>query len=105
MIDMVVHRHKMRETLARLCRLLTSTEKAVTQRKRSVTAKHEDRGYLNGSVVDGQTIETLARRGSDAMEREPVEDNERFEVRPKTARHDQEAKPLPRPGSRDGARN
>jgi acetyl-CoA carboxylase carboxyl transferase subunit beta len=104
MIDMVVHRHKMRETLARLCRLLTATEKTVAARKKPLAAKHEERGYLNGSAVDGQTIETLAR-GSDAMEPEPVDDNERFEVRPKNARHDTETKPLPRPGSRDAARN
>ncbi|HEU0159639.1 MAG TPA: acetyl-CoA carboxylase carboxyltransferase subunit beta, partial [Hyphomicrobiaceae bacterium] len=104
MIDMVVHRHKMRETLARLCRLLTATEKTVATRKKPLATKHEERGYLNGSAVDGQTIETLAR-GSAAMEPEPVEDNERFEVRPKNARHDAETKPLPRPGSRDGARN
>jgi len=35
------------------------------------------------------------------VEPEPVEDNERFEVRPKGTRHDGEAKPLPRPGSRN----
>jgi acetyl-CoA carboxylase carboxyl transferase subunit beta len=105
MIDMVVHRHKMRETLARLCRLLTAGgAETVRKRSKSVAAKHEERGYLNGSAVDGETIETLARV-SDALEPEPVEDDERFEVRPKGTRHEAEAKPLPRPGSRDGARN
>jgi acetyl-CoA carboxylase carboxyl transferase subunit beta len=104
MIDMVVHRHKMRETLARLCRLLTAGAETVKRRPKAMLSKHEERGYLNGSAVDGETIETLARV-SDAMEPEPVADDDRFEVRPKGTRHEPEAKPLPRPGSRDGARN
>ena len=104
MIDMVVHRHKLRETLARLCRLLTAGVETAKPKLKPVVGKHEERAYLNGSAVDGETIETLAR-GSEAMEAEPVEDNERFEVRPKTARHEQDSKPLPRPGPRDGARN
>jgi acetyl-CoA carboxylase carboxyl transferase subunit beta len=31
MVDMVVHRHKLRETLARLCRVLTKAPAAVPQ--------------------------------------------------------------------------
>jgi acetyl-CoA carboxylase carboxyl transferase subunit beta len=88
MIDMVVHRHKMRETLGRLCRLLTPTATvAVTARPAATT----ERGYLNGSTVDGRTIETLAR-APDVIEPEAVDDAERFE--PKTSST-----------SRDGARN
>jgi acetyl-CoA carboxylase carboxyl transferase subunit beta len=104
MIDMVIHRHKLRETLSRLCRLLTAAPDA-RKKKPASPASHEDRGYLNGSAVDGKTIETLAR-ASDAMEPEPVEDDERFEIRSKAAtRRDGDNKPLPRPGSRDNARN
>jgi acetyl-CoA carboxylase carboxyl transferase subunit beta len=102
MIDMVVHRHRMRATLSRLCRLLTAGGEIARKGRKPGISKHEERAYLNGSVVDGETIETLARV-SDAMEPEPVAENERFEVRPKSARHD-DTKPLPR-GSRDGARN
>ena len=72
MIDMVVHRHKLRETLARLCRLMTANAAAARP--------HTERGHLNGSAVDGKTIETLAR-ATDAIDPEPVSDAERFEVR------------------------
>ena len=88
MIDMVVHRHKMRETLARLCRLL-SANTAVVRQTKPIAAKPLDRGYVNGNSVDGKTIETLAR-SSDVMEPEPLDDDERFESRDKTK---------PRPGS------
>jgi acetyl-CoA carboxylase carboxyl transferase subunit beta len=81
MIDMVVHRHKLRETLARLCRLMTANSAAVRP------AAVAERGYINGSAVDGKTIETLAR-GSDVIEAEPVDDADRLE---------------PRPSGRDGA--
>ena len=103
MIDMVVHRHQLRETLSRLCSLLTASP--VTVRPgRAIAAKAakaaERSGYLNGSTLDGNTIETLAR-SSDVIEPEAVEDEERFETRdkadPKTVRT--------RPGPRDGARN
>src|SRR5262244_1638059 len=56
MIDMVVHRHKLRETLARLCRLLTAGAETVKRRSKVMASKHEERGYLNGSAVDGETI-------------------------------------------------
>jgi acetyl-CoA carboxylase carboxyl transferase subunit beta len=94
MIDMVVHRHKLRETLARLCRLL-STSTAVVRQTKPIAAKPVERGYLNGNSVDGKTIETLAR-SSDAMEPEPLDDDERFETREKT----EARKPRPTPGPR-----
>jgi acetyl-CoA carboxylase carboxyl transferase subunit beta len=92
MIDMVVHRHKLRETLARLCRLLSAN--AAVSRK-PIAAKLEH-GYVNGNSVDGKTIETLAR-SSDVMEPEPLDDDERFEARDKT---EARAKPRPGPGPR-----
>ena len=90
MIDMVVHRHKMRETLGRLCRLMTA-QSSVAKTAKPIAAVTE-RGYINGSAVDGHTIETLAR-APDVIDPEPVDEAERFET-PKT-----------RPTSRDGARN
>ena len=60
MIDMVVHRHKLRETLARLCRLL-SVNAAAARPDQADRRQARERGYLNGSAVDGKTIETLAR--------------------------------------------
>ena len=91
MIDMVVHRHKLRETLARLCRLL-SANAALARQAKPIAAKPLENGYVNGSSVDGKTIETLAR-SSDVMEPEPLDDDERFEARDKT-----EARNKPRPG-------
>ena len=95
MIDMVVHRHKLRETLARLCRLL-SANTAIARQTKPIAAKPLDRGYVNGNSVDGKTIETLAR-SSDVMEPEPLDDDERFEARDKT---EARAKPRPGPGPR-----
>jgi acetyl-CoA carboxylase carboxyl transferase subunit beta len=97
MIDMVVHRHKMRETLGRLCRLLTASDMVAKARPAVAT----ERGYINGSAVDGRTIETLAR-GSDIIEPEAVDEAERFETRPGGKR---EGEPKTSPTPRDGARN
>jgi acetyl-CoA carboxylase carboxyl transferase subunit beta len=93
MIDMVVHRHKLRETLARLCRLL-SANSAVARQNKPIAAKLEH-GYVNGNSVDGKTIETLAR-SSDVMEPEPLDDDVRFEARDQT----EARKPRPGPGPR-----
>ena len=68
MIDMVVHRHKLRETLARLCRLLTR-EKRRARSAKVGRRQARGRGYLNGSAVDGRTIETLARGSRRAWSR------------------------------------
>jgi acetyl-CoA carboxylase carboxyl transferase subunit beta len=85
MVDMVVHRHKLRETLARLCRLL-SAPAAVARATKPIASKlTEQRGYLNGSPVDGSTIETLAR-SPDVIGPAAVEDEERFEARDRTGR-------------------
>jgi acetyl-CoA carboxylase carboxyl transferase subunit beta len=89
MIDMVVHRHKLRETLARLCRLLSPGE-AVARAAKPIAARQAERGYLNGSTVDGSTIETLAR-APDVIEPEAVEDEDRFPTR------DADDKPRTRP--------
>src|SRR6202008_4090681 len=43
MIDMVVHRHKLRETLARLCRLLSPGE-AVARAAKPIAAPQAERG-------------------------------------------------------------
>jgi acetyl-CoA carboxylase carboxyl transferase subunit beta len=75
MVDMVVHRHHLRATLARLCRLMTGGAAA-----RAGTAA-ERTGHLNGSAVDGRTIETLAR-GSDVIDAEPIDDAPHVEARP-----------------------
>ncbi|HWE16428.1 MAG TPA: hypothetical protein VG758_04500, partial [Hyphomicrobiaceae bacterium] len=58
-------------------------------------------GHLNGSAVDGRTIETLAR-GSDVIDAEPVDEAQRVEMR-QADKHDTDGKT--RPTARDGMHN
>ena len=59
MIDMVVHRHQLRETLSRLCRLLTGN--AAAARAAQADAPPRTTAISTAASVDGTTIETLAR--------------------------------------------
>jgi acetyl-CoA carboxylase carboxyl transferase subunit beta len=93
MIDMVVHRHNLRATLAKLCRLMTSNGVAA----RAATST-ERVGHLNGNAVDGRTIETLAR-ASDVIDAEPVDDAQRIDTRDK-----RDADGKSRPPNRDNIR-
>jgi hypothetical protein len=53
-------------------------------------------GHLNGSAVDGRTIETLAR-ASDVIDAEPVDDTQRVEMRQADKRDgDVKTRPAPR---------
>ena len=87
MIDMVVHRHKLRQTLSQLVRHLMEGTRA--GRARDDSAKPKPIGYIksmNGHAVDGKVVESLAR-GSGIVEPESVADEERFQRRgsdPKT---------------------
>ena len=109
MIDMVIHRHKLRDTLSRVCRLLMAGSGAGVAA--SETSRKKPAGYIksmNGHAVDGKVVETLAR-GSDVMEPEPVDGAQRFdaaavEAREK-AKRDAEAKAKSRALPRDGARS
>jgi acetyl-CoA carboxylase carboxyl transferase subunit beta len=80
MIDMVVHRHKLRETIASICRhLMAGSElgKAAGRTKRLNGSKV----YVNGSLVDGKLIETAARESDGGViDPEPVSGEERFEA-------------------------
>ena len=79
MIDMVVHRHKLRETLSRICRLLTQGAELGKGKGRRGNGKV----YANGSLVDGKLIENAAREsGGTVIEPEPVEEAERFGAHP-----------------------
>lgn len=92
MIDMVVHRHKLRDTIARLCGLLTSAEPVKVAQENINGAAH-----LNGAAVAEQAIE-VASEETDApkdtetdndevieVEAQPVDDAERFAPEPTTA--------------------
>lgn len=78
MIDMVVHRHKLKETIARVCRLLMAGRRLPARNDKMRQGK--GLGFINGSSVDGLTMETLARGGTAlALDAEPVSEGERFD--------------------------
>src|SRR5262245_50906541 len=97
MIDMVVHRHSLRSTLAKLCRLMSAG--GAVARAGAATERGSGGhggGHLNGSAVDGRTIETLAR-ASDVIDAEPVDDAHRIEMRqPDKRESDGKTRPAPR---------
>ena len=96
MIDMVVHRHKLRETLSRLCRLLMASKELVKAQERRRTINGRSRG--NGASLDGQLGEVAARAGQGAvLEGQADEGLERFdttevEARDKVKRESEAAK-------------
>ena len=88
MVDMVVHRHKMRETLARLCRLLMREPAAKTDTAEAAV-RHTGNGVAqtNGSAVhvhadgdgkaivasdDSQTVDITAQADTDAKTQPPA---------------------------------
>ncbi len=75
MVDMVVHRHEMRETLARLCGILMTGN---AHGKNADRGKINGKAYVNGSPVDSKVIETAARE-SGVTEAEAVPASQRFE--------------------------
>ncbi|MDX2155909.1 MAG: acetyl-CoA carboxylase, carboxyltransferase subunit beta [Hyphomicrobiaceae bacterium] len=82
MIDMVVHRHKLRETLARIVTILGAGHAAMSARKRSrANGRGKLNGHLNGSALDGKAMEALAREGNGLIEPEPVAEGDRFQPR------------------------
>ena len=60
MIDMVVHRHELRSTLSRLCRLMMSGSFKARDRRAeeqmSLQASHKP-GYVNGSIADQKVFD------------------------------------------------
>jgi acetyl-CoA carboxylase carboxyl transferase subunit beta len=54
MVDMVVHRHKLKETLSRLCRLMVANNALVKQpsRPKHVNGHAAANGYTNGQAID-----------------------------------------------------
>jgi len=62
MVDMVVHRHEMRETLSRVCHLLMR-EPAPAHDSKAAARKGNGAAYVNGSAVQmpGETGETAAQ--------------------------------------------
>ncbi|MGE0699223.1 MAG: acetyl-CoA carboxylase, carboxyltransferase subunit beta [Hyphomicrobiaceae bacterium] len=81
MVDMVVHRHKLRDTLSRIVAVLgaSSPANAVKRGRMRGNGRAKASGPLNGSALDGKAMEALARQGNALIE--PVADDERFETR------------------------
>ncbi len=94
MIDMVVHRHEMRDTLSKLCHLLTVKDGPTLVRGDIKSWKINGSPYLNGKAVDPNAIEAPVQvLPESAIEPEilgPEErvDTSRFEGRESTHRDD-----------------
>jgi acetyl-CoA carboxylase carboxyl transferase subunit beta len=101
MIDMVVHRHQMRETLARLCKTLMGGGAA------KLKPAGQTAGYMNGHAADVPKGIALKKSG-DAVEAEPVGESERFDAAALDAREkakrEAEAKAKGRALPNDGGR-
>jgi acetyl-CoA carboxylase carboxyl transferase subunit beta len=79
MVDMVVHRHKLRETLSRLCRILMAGPQPGAAADKGHARTRNGRPYVNGTPVEGKMIEAAARTAGGVVEPEPVSESERFE--------------------------
>jgi acetyl-CoA carboxylase carboxyl transferase subunit beta len=78
MIDMVVHRHRLTETLARIVGILMAGRaKIAAQAKTSDPLKHVN-GHVNGSPVDPKLLGSSSARDAETVDVEPVSDDERF---------------------------
>jgi acetyl-CoA carboxylase carboxyl transferase subunit beta len=81
MIDMVVHRHKMRETLSRVCQLLMVRLAQPKTADRSKGRRLNGLGYVNGKPVDANLIEAVSRAPSEpAIEPEILGPEQRFDA-------------------------
>jgi acetyl-CoA carboxylase carboxyl transferase subunit beta len=71
MIDMVVHRHRMRETLAKLCRVLTHNTRAGRPAASALTTVNGSGAHsqhVTSRLADGRPIEAASRGGTGAGE-------------------------------------
>jgi acetyl-CoA carboxylase carboxyl transferase subunit beta len=80
MIDMVVHRHRLRETLSRVCQLLMVpvAQKAADRGK---GRRLNGQGYVNGKALDTNLIDAVSRASAEpALEPEILGPEERFDA-------------------------
>jgi acetyl-CoA carboxylase carboxyl transferase subunit beta len=98
MVDMVVHRHQLNDTLATVVGLLMDGSAVGRRAKADKTVNAH--GYVNGSAVDGKLLENLARSG-EIVSPENADEDERFEpVRGKATRDSDTTRPRPKDGPR-----
>jgi acetyl-CoA carboxylase carboxyl transferase subunit beta len=76
MVDMVVHRHQLRETLSRVCRLLMGGAQVGARKS---PGKMNGKPYMNGAPVDTKAMEAAARESGGAVDPEVVPNSQRFE--------------------------
>ncbi len=85
MVDMVVHRHKLRQTLARLARILTAPHASdwTAETTRRTGRTMNGKAYTNGSdpTADGRTAQPIKVTANTPaiIEAEPVDGDERFD--------------------------
>lgn len=77
MVDIVVHRHDLRETLARICRLLMAGRGAVDLQ--AASGKANGSTYVNGAVADAPNI-VSEQDAESIVEAEDVPPSQRFEA-------------------------
>jgi acetyl-CoA carboxylase carboxyl transferase subunit beta len=108
MIDMVVHRHKLRETLSRICSILMHEGEIGrgTGKSRKVNGGN-GRNHVNVGAPDGRLIEAGVRgTGTALIEPEPVDEDERFGARQSDGRDKPRTDgPTTRSGGKDGSRS
>nr|PZN81879.1 MAG: acetyl-CoA carboxylase carboxyl transferase subunit beta [Pseudomonadota bacterium] len=102
MIDMVVHRHKLRETLSRICRLLMANKAYAKAKPRAFNGYP----YVNGAQVDRAIIDPRGNAEDEiVVEAEPVGEDERFDpsrvAKRQKAKREGESE-SPRPQAEDG---
>ena len=90
MIDMVVHRHELPETLSRVCGLLTGNVVAETHSAEAVNGKAKNMSKLNGNSTNGVGVEDEAdsvisvdisqssKVEPEVIVAEPVDESDRF---------------------------
>ena len=71
MVDMVVHRHKLRETLSRICKLLM----AGNGLGRDKAKRTNGSAYTNGAAVDAKLLESAARESAGEAIEAPIKPN------------------------------
>jgi len=86
MIDMVVHRHKLRETIARICSLLTSQPRS---KATAYAGRMNGKAHVNGAGIADASIDSVTNANTDGdstvvIEAQPVGQDQRFSTQSKT---------------------